>query len=204
MLRIAIAKGRLMDSLINYLDEIEYTKLSETLKNRERQLLLSVDNIECILVKGSDVPIYVEQGMADIGIVGSDILDERQYNVNNLLNMPFGACHFAVAAKPETTNYRKIATSYVHTAETYFKSKGIDVELIKLNGSVELACVVDMVDGIVDIVQTGTTLKANGLVEKQHISDINARLITNKAAYFKKLQLIEQFIRSLEVSIANA
>lgn len=79
----------------------------------------------------------------------------------------------------------KIATSYVHTAETYFKSKGIDVELIKLNGSVELACVVDMVDGIVDIVQTGTTLKANGLVEKQHISDINARLITNKAAYFK-------------------
>ncbi|MBS3484888.1 ATP phosphoribosyltransferase [Staphylococcus aureus] len=194
MLRIAIAKGRLMDSLINYLDVIEYTTLSETLKNRERQLLLSVDNIECILVKGSDVPIYVEQGMAD----------ERQYNVNNLLNMPFGACHFAVAAKPETTNYRKIATSYVHTAETYFKSKGIDVELIKLNGSVELACVVDMVDGIVDIVQTGTTLKANGLVEKQHISDINARLITNKAAYFKKSQLIEQFIRSLEVSIANA
>ncbi|EHT50447.1 ATP phosphoribosyltransferase [Staphylococcus aureus] len=163
MLRIAIAKGRLMDSLINYLDVIEYTTLSETLKNRE-----------------------------------------RQYNVNNLLNMPFGACHFAVAAKPETTNYRKIATSYVHTAETYFKSKGIDVELIKLNGSVELACVVDMVDGIVDIVQTGTTLKANGLVEKQHISDINARLITNKAAYFKKSQLIEQFIRSLEVSIANA
>ena len=171
MLRIAIAKGRLMDSLINYLDAIEYTTLSETLKNRERQLLLSVDNIECILVKGSDVPIYVEQGMADIGIVG---------------------------------NYRTIATSYVHTAETYFKSKGIDVELIKLNGSVELACVVDMVDGIVDIVQTGTTLKANGLVEKQHISDINARLITNKAAYFKKSQLIEQFIRSLEVSIANA
>ncbi|HCZ8266256.1 TPA: ATP phosphoribosyltransferase [Staphylococcus aureus] len=205
MLRIAIAKGRLMDSLINYLDVIEYTTLSETLKNRERQLLLSVDNIECILVKGSDVPIYVEQGIADIGIVGSDILDERHYNVNNLLNMPFGACHFAVAAKkPETTNYRKIATSYVHTAETYFKSKGIDVELIKLNGSVELACVVDMVDGIVDIVQTGTTLKANGLVEKQHISDINARLITNKAAYFKKSQLIEQFIRSLEVSIANA
>ncbi|EOB6967395.1 ATP phosphoribosyltransferase [Staphylococcus aureus] len=163
MLRIAIAKGRLMDSLINYLDVIEYTTLSETLKNRE-----------------------------------------RQYNVNNLLNMPFGACHFAVAAKPETTNYRKIATSYVHTAETYFKSKGIDVELIKLNGSVELAGVVDMVDGIVDIVQTGTTLKANGLVEKQHISDINARLITNKAAYFKKSQLIEQFIRSLEVSIANA
>ena len=173
MLRIAIAKGRLMDGLINYLDVIEYTTLSETLKNRERQLLLSVDNIECILVKGSDVPIYVEQGIADIGIVGSDILDERHYNVNNLLNMPFGACHFAVAAKPETTNYRKIATSYVHTAETYFKSKG-------------------------------TTLKANGLVEKQHISDINARLITNKAAYFKKSQLIEQFIRSLEVSIANA
>lgn len=107
MLRIAIAKGRLMDSLINYLDAIEFTTLSETLKNRERQLLLSVDNIECILVKGSDVPIYVEQGIADIGIVGSDILDERHYNVNNLLDMPFGACHFAVAAKPKRQNIIK-------------------------------------------------------------------------------------------------
>ncbi|WP_069727765.1 ATP phosphoribosyltransferase, partial [Staphylococcus aureus] len=98
MLSIAIAKGRLMVGFIHYIDVLEYTTFSETLKNRERQLLLSVDNIECILVKGRDVPIYVEQGIADIGIVGSDILDERHYNVNNLLNMPFGACHFAVAA----------------------------------------------------------------------------------------------------------
>ncbi|EHJ07486.1 ATP phosphoribosyltransferase [Staphylococcus simiae] len=203
MLRIAIAKGRLMDSLIDYLDRIQFNILSDTLKKRQRQLLLNVNNLECILVKGSDVPIYVEQGIADIGIVGSDILDEQPYDINNLLALPFGHCHFAVAAKPQITTFHKIATSYTTTAEAFFKAQGIDVDIIKLNGSVELACVVDMVDGIVDIVQTGTTLTANGLVERQHIKDIEARLITNKAAYFKKSQQIEQFIQSLEVSITN-
>lgn len=204
MLRLALAKGRLLDSFVEYLETIHYPSMSNALKNRQRQLLLTIGNIECILVKGSDVPIYVEQGIADIGIVGSDILAEQSYNVNNLLSLPFGHCHFAVAAKSQTIQYRKVATSYIQTARQYFIEQGIDIEIIKLNGSVELACVVDMVDAIVDIVQTGSTLNANGLVEKAMISEIEARLITNKSAYFKKSQAIEQFIQSLEVPIVNA
>ena len=204
MLRVALAKGRLLDSFIDYLQRIKQIDMSEALLSRKRLLLLTVDSIEFILVKGSDVPTYVEQGIADVGIVGSDVLNEHKFSINNLLDLPFGKCHFALASKPQTTAYKKVATSYVHTATQYFANQGMDVELIYLNGSVELSCLVDMVDGIVDIVQTGTTLKANGLVEKRHIGDINAKLITNKEAYFKKSTEIERLIKQLGVSIDYA
>jgi ATP phosphoribosyltransferase len=203
MLTVALAKGRLLKSFIQYLHEKNETKIVEALENRQRQLLISVEDIQFILVKGSDVPIYVEQGVADVGIVGSDILDEGQYNINNLLDLPFGDCHFALAAKPETTTFNKVATSYVQTAQNYFEQQGIDVELVKLSGSIELACLVEMVDGIVDIVQTGTTLKSNGLVEKDEISSINAKLITNKQSYFQKSKDIDRFIQTLEVSLID-
>lgn len=203
MLTVALAKGRLLKSFISYLKQVDAQELVVALENRERQLLITVDHIQFILVKGSDVPIYVEQGVADVGIVGSDILEEGHYTINNLLNLPFGDCHFALASKPETTTYKKIATSYIETARTYFESQGLDVELVKLSGSIELACLVDMVDGIVDIVQTGTTLKSNGLVEKDKIKHINAKLITNKQSYFKKSIEIDDFIQSLEVSVID-
>ncbi|MDU9418371.1 ATP phosphoribosyltransferase [Staphylococcus lloydii] len=203
MLTVALAKGRLLKSFIQYLHDNNETQIVEALENRQRQLLISVEDIQFILVKGSDVPIYVEQGVADVGIVGSDILDEGQYNINNLLDLPFGDCHFALAAKPETTTFNKVATSYVHTAQNYFERQGIDVELVRLSGSIELACLVDMVDGIVDIVQTGTTLKSNGLVEKDEIASINAKLITNKQSYFQKSQDIDCFIQTLEVSLID-
>ncbi|MBU5272476.1 ATP phosphoribosyltransferase [Staphylococcus caprae] len=204
MLRVALAKGRLLDSFIDYLQRVKQKDMSEALLSRKRLLLLTVDSIEFILVKGSDVPTYVEQGIADVGIVGSDVLNEHKFSINNLLDLPFGKCHFALASKPQTTAYKKVATSYIHTATQYFANQGMDVELIYLNGSVELSCLVDMVDGIVDIVQTGTTLKANGLVEKRHIGDINAKLITNKEAYFKKSTEIERLIKQLGVSIDYA
>ncbi|WP_436861446.1 ATP phosphoribosyltransferase [Staphylococcus caeli] len=203
MLTVALAKGRLLKSFISYLKQVDAQELVVALENRERQLLITVDHIQFILVKGSDVPIYVEQGVADVGIVGSDILEEGHYTINNLLNLPFGDCHFALASKPETTTYKKVATSYIETARTYFEAQGLDVELVKLSGSIELACLVDMVDGIVDIVQTGTTLKSNGLVEKDKIKHINAKLITNKQSYFKKSIEIDDFIQSLEVSVID-
>ena len=196
MLRVALAKGRLLKSFIEYLQQVNQIDIATVLLNRQRQLLLTVDNIEMILVKGSDVPTYVEQGIADVGIVGSDILNGQKYNINKLLDLPFGKCHFALAAKPETC--------YVHTATQFFNKEGMDVEVIHLNGSVELSCVVDMVDAIVDIVQTGSTLTANGLVEKKHISEINAKLITNKESYFKQSSEIERLIKQLGVSINYA
>ena len=204
MLRVALAKGRLLKSFIEYLQQVNQIDIATVLLNRQRQLLLTVDNIEMILVKGSDVPTYVEQGIADVGIVGSDILNGQKYNINKLLDLPFGKCHFALAAKPETFRYKKVATSYVHTATQFFNKEGMDVEVIHLNGSVELSCVVDMVDAIVDIVQTGSTLTANGLVEKKHISEINAKLITNKESYFKQSSEIERLIKQLGVSINYA
>ncbi|MDN6541286.1 MAG: ATP phosphoribosyltransferase [Tetragenococcus koreensis] len=203
MLTVALAKGRLLKSFIAYLNEVDEQELVRALEQRERQLLISVGEIQFVLVKGSDVPIYVEQGVADVGIVGSDILEEGNYTINNLLDLPFGACHFALAAKPDTTTFTKVATSYTKTARKYFEAQGLDVELVKLSGSIELACLVDMVDGIVDIVQTGTTLKSNGLVEKDTIKNINAKLITNKQSYFKKSAEIDDFIQTLEVSLID-
>ena len=203
MLTVALAKGRLLKSFIAYLNEVDEQELVRALEQRERQLLISVGEIQFVLVKGSDVPIYVEQGVADVGIVGSDILEEGNYTINNLLDLPFGACHFALAAKPDTTTFTKVATSYTKTARKYFEALGLDVELVKLSGSIELACLVDMVDGIVDIVQTGTTLKSNGLVEKDTIKNINAKLITNKQSYFKKSTEIDDFIQTLEVSLID-
>ncbi|MDG0844240.1 ATP phosphoribosyltransferase [Staphylococcus equorum] len=203
MLTVALAKGRLLKSFIAYLNEVNEQELVRALEQRERQLLISVGEIQFVLVKGSDVPIYVEQGVADVGIVGSDILEEGNYTINNLLDLPFGACHFALAAKPNTTTFTKVATSYTKTARKYFEAQGLDVELVKLSGSIELACLVDMVDGIVDIVQTGTTLKSNGLVEKDTIKNINAKLITNKQSYFKKSAEIDDFIQTLEVSLID-
>lgn len=203
MLTVALAKGRLLKSFISYLANKNEQAIVNALENRERQLLITVNDIQFVLVKGSDVPIYVEQGVADVGIVGNDILEEGNYTINNLLDLPFGECHFSLAAKPETTEFTKVATSYMQTARQYFEAQGMDVELVKLSGSIELACLVDMVDGIVDIVQTGTTLKSNGLVEKETIKPINAKLITNKQAYFKKSTEIEGLIKRLEVSVID-
>ncbi|GGI42332.1 ATP phosphoribosyltransferase [Mammaliicoccus stepanovicii] len=202
MLTIALSKGRLLKDFIEFINLNGNEKWATALTERERKLQIEVENIRFILVKGNDVPTYVEEGIADIGITGSDILDEKDnLNVNNLVDLPFGYCHFALASKKNTTEYKKIATTYVKTTKKYFKNKGQDVSIIPLSGSVELAAVVNMVDAIVDIVQTGTTLKSNGLVEKESIGDINAKLITNKHAFFSKSERIEKFIEEIGVSI---
>ncbi|WP_426392889.1 ATP phosphoribosyltransferase [Mammaliicoccus sciuri] len=202
MLTVALSKGRLLKDFIKFIDENGNPKWADALNNRERKLQIEVANVRFILVKGNDVSTYVEEGIADIGITGSDILDEKdKLNVNNLVDLPFGYCHFTVASKPEVTEYKKIATTYIKTTKAYFKNKGQDVSIIPLSGSVELAAVVNMVDAIVDIVQTGTTLKSNGLVEKESIGDINAKLITNKHAFFSKSNMIESFIEEIGVSM---
>ncbi|HEC2149157.1 TPA: ATP phosphoribosyltransferase [Staphylococcus delphini] len=203
MLTIALAKGRLLKSFIAYLESQGQNDLATQLKFRERQLQIKVPPFHFLFVKGNDVPIYVEQGIADIGITGSDILNETQYDVNQLLALPFGQCHFSVAAFDETTDYRKVATSFPKTAGDYFKATGRDVELIELSGSIELACVIGMVDGIVDIVQTGTTLRSNGLVEKEHIAEIQAQLITNRQSFFTQSSEIDAFINMLGVSLID-
>lgn len=202
MLTVALSKGRLLKDFIKFLERNNNHVWADAIIHRERKLQITADSIKFILVKGSDVPTYVEEGIADIGITGSDILKERpNRNINNYIDLPFGECHFSVAAKPNVTNIQRVATTYVKTTRDYFNQKGTDISIIQLSGSVELAAVVDMVDAIVDIVQTYTTLKSNGLEEREQIGEINARLITNKHSFFSKSKAIENFIQQLGVSI---
>lgn len=203
MLTIALAKGRLLKSFIAYLTDQNQDSLVEQLESRERQLQIQTKQYRFLFVKGQDVPTYVEQGIADVGITGSDILQEHHYDVNQLLSLPFGQCHLAVAAFDSTESYKTIATSYPKTAQAYFKNTGRDVTCIELSGSIELACVIGMVDGIVDIVQTGTTLKSNGLVEKEYITEVQAKLITNRQSFFTHSDEIDAFIHTLGGSVID-
>jgi len=152
-------------------------------------------------VKPSDVAIYVERGAADIGIVGKDILLEYEPEVYELLDLKMGKCRMAVAAKngfrDDPRRTLRVATKFANIAANYYLSKGRDIDIIHLNGSIELAPILDLSDVIVDIVETGTTLKENDLSVIDTIVPISARLIANKAGYKFKSSLIQPLISSL-------
>ena len=196
----AISKVRQLNDFIQYLDEINLTEWSTALKSVSRELVIQTKDTRFILVKGEDVPVYVEEGIADLGITGSDILIEQNCNINNLMDLPFGYCHFAIASKEKKDVYPVVATKYVNFTRQYFDSIKQPVKIIKLNGSVELAATIDMADAIMDIVQSGKTLHDNGLSEQVRLDDINARLISNKHAYFSKYDEIQTIINQLKVT----
>lgn len=200
MITIALSKGRLLKSFIAFLEEQGQTEWFEALQSVGRELVVDTDDVRFLLVKGDDVPVYVEEGVADLGITGSDVLFEQERQIYNLMDLPFGYCHFALAAKEKKDIYPVVATKYVNFAKQYFESIMQPVKIIKLNGSVELAATIEMADAIMDIVQTGTTLKENGLYEQVRLDDINARLIANKHAYFQKNKAIQPIMRALRVN----
>ena len=152
-------------------------------------------------VKPSDVAIYVERGAADIGIAGKDILLEYEPEVYELLDLKMGKCRMAVAAKntfrDDPRKQLRVATKFSNIAASYYLSKGRDIDIIHLNGSIELAPILDLSDVIVDIVETGTTLKENNLSVIETIVPISARLIANKASYKFKSHLIQPLVESL-------
>ena len=199
MITIALSKGRQLKDFIQYLDQINLTEWSTALKSVSRELVIQTKDTRFILVKGEDVPVYVEEGIADLGITGSDILIEQNCNINNLMDLPFGYCHFAIASKEKKDVYPVVATKYVNYTRQYFDSIKQPVKIIKLNGSVELAATIDMADAIMDIVQSGKTLHDNGLSEQVRLDDINARLISNKHVYFSKYDEIQTIINQLKV-----
>lgn len=200
MITIALSKGRLLKSFLDYLEQNGHPRWHGALKAAQRELLVETEGIRFLLVKGDDVPTYVEEGIAELGITGSDILAEYGADVNELLELPFGHCHFALASKEELPDYRTIATKYVNYAKSVFDRSEKPVKIIKLNGSVELAAVIGMADAIVDIVQSGETLRMNGLAERVWLDPINARLIANKHAFFTKSAEIRAFINELRVA----
>lgn len=185
MIKIALPKGRLGDKVLAQFENAGYA--CPEIHTPSRKLVFSTDEVSYFFVKPSDVPIYVERGVADIGVAGSDILMEYEPDVYSLLDLGIGKCRICVAAKSEfQDDYDRplrVATKFRNVASKYYSSLGRTIDIIKLNGSIELAPILGLSDVIVDIVETGTTLKENGLVVKQEIAPVSARLIANKTAY---------------------
>lgn len=200
---IALTKGRLEKETVKLLDKANFG--TEELKNKGRKLVFNdtIEKIKYFLVKAADSITYVEHGVADIGIVGKDTLMESDNNYYEVLDLGIGKCGFIVASLPEKDVFKKvghikIGTKYPRVAREYFKKRGMDVEIIKIEGSVELAPILGLCDAIVDIMETGTTLKENGLIVFDRICDISARVIVNKASFKMKREEIGAFISRLK------
>lgn len=194
MIKIALPKGRLGDKVLAQFEAAGYA--CPEIHTPSRKLVFSTDEVSYFYVKPSDVPIYVERGVADIGVAGSDILMEFEPDVYSLLDLGIGKCRICVAAKEDfEDDYSRplrVATKFRNVASKYYGSLGRTIDIIKLGGSIELAPILGLSDVIVDIVETGTTLKENGLVVKQEIAPVSARLIANKTAYkFNSKQITE-------------
>lgn len=200
MIKIAVAKGRVAKEAVRLLEahQILFEDIEDT-----RKLIINdkQDRYQIILVKPTDTAVYVEQGVADCGIVGRDILMEDEPDVYRLFSLDIGKCKMCVAGREGTDihsmNKIKAASKYVNSAKNYLESIGKEYEIIKLNGSVELAPLLQMSDVIVDIVQTGTTLQENGLVVLEEIYDISSVFIVNKAALKTKHEELTALINML-------
>lgn len=201
MLNIALPKGRLGEKVYKKLEESGYN--CGDIYGDSRKLIFTNDEIgvSYFLVKPSDVAIYVELGAADIGVVGKDILLESSPDVYELLDLGFGKCRMAVAAKngyaEDLSRPLRIATKFVNIAKNYFDTKNRETEIIKLYGSIELAPILGISDVIVDIVETGTTLRENDLSVIEEIVPISARLIANKSSYKFKQSQIDKIVEGL-------
>ena len=198
MISVALPKGRLGNKVFDIFARIGYD--CDEMHSDSRQLVFTSEEngISYFLVKPSDVSIYVEHGAADIGIVGKDILLEYEPDVYELLDLGIGKCRMCVAGKNDFSDNPdvslRVATKFVNIAKTYYKSINRNIEIIKLNGSIELAPILDLSDVIVDIVETGTTLKENNLGVLTEILPISARLIANKASYKFKTEEINKIV----------
>lgn len=208
-LTIALAKGRLAELAMDMFTDIGMD--CSEMKEKSRKLIFTDEKnkVRFILVKASDVPTYVEYGAADIGIVGKDTLLEEGRNLYEMINLGFGRCRMCVCGKPEmkdkifTMNNLKVASKYPYIAEKYFRDdKGMTVELIKLNGSVELAPLVGLSDVIVDIVESGKTLKENGLDVLHEVCELSAWFVVNRVSmkmYTDRIMsIVEGFRERLE------
>ena len=207
-LRIALTKGRLQDKSVEL---FERSGLDCTpIHNPGRRLIHSLPNypLDAVLAKGPDVITYVEHGVCDLGIVGKDTILEKGGAFYEVLDLGFGACRFALAV-PEGKDFyasyktRTIASKYPAVTKAFLKNKGMDVDIIKIEGSVELAPILGLADGIVDIVETGATLKANGLVPIETVAQVSARLIVNTASMKLHKEQIQDFISRCERELRN-
>ena len=203
-LTVALPKGKLFSLSADLFAKIGYT--ADSLSDKSRKLIITNEEkkIRVIVSKTADVPTYVEYGAADIGIIGKDVLMESGKDVYELLDLGFGKCHLMMAVhKPERrsrlTDYAhtRVATKFPHIAEQFFNAHGMQMEYIKLNGSIELGPIVGLSESIVDIVETGTTLRENNLEEIAYIMDATARLIANRVSFKLKFDRIHTLVEDL-------
>ena len=204
MLNVALPKGRLGEK-VYAMAGFECPSIKEN--NRKLIFENEEKQVRYFWVKPSDVSIYVERGAADIGVAGKDILLEYEPNVYELLDLNIGKCHMAVAGprnfNDDGTRTLRVATKFTNIASNYYDSIGRDIDIIKLNGSIEIAPILGLSDVIVDIVETGTTLKENNLEVKTKFLPISARLIANKSAYNFKREQIENIVASIKEQVEN-
>ena len=210
-LTIALPKGKLF-----YLAKDLFAKVGFVADNlEEKSIKLVITNEELklkfIIAKTADVPTYVEHGAADIGVIGKDVLMEAQKDVYELLDLGFGRCHLMMAvpkdkkrAKLTDYTHTRVATKFPNVAKQFFTSKGMQMEYIKMNGSIELGPIVGLSESIVDIVETGTTLRENNLEEIAFIAEASARLIANRASFKLKFDRISKLVKALEMELEGA
>ena len=201
-LRIALTKGRLEKDTVALFEKMGYD--CSAVHDKGRRLILPVgDDIEVVLAKAADVITYVENGVCDLGVVGKDPIMEMNGKFFELVDLGFGKCRFALAGKKGDdfyggTHVRTIATKYPVVARTFFEKKNMDVDIVKIEGSVELAPLLGLSHAIVDIVETGTTLRENGLEVFEYVCPISARLIANMVSMKLRQKEIEALIGEIE------
>ncbi|MDB4598098.1 ATP phosphoribosyltransferase [Candidatus Pseudothioglobus singularis] len=205
MLTIALSKGRILDQTLPLLEKAGISVPKSELESRKLILDTNLSDLKVIVIRASDVPVFVQHGAADIGIAGKDVLLEHGANgIFELLDLGISKCRLMVASKKDqdlNKSTLKVATKYVKSAKKYFYNQGKQVEVIKLYGAMELAPIVGLSDCIVDLVDTGNTLKANNLVPLELIQEISSRLIVNSAAFNTKHKDINQWIQKIEQNL---
>lgn len=207
MLTIAVSKGRIYKEALPLLAEAGIIPVDDPKKCRKLILRTTRDDVQLVIIRATDVPTFVEYGAADMGIAGKDVLLEHgAESLYEPLDLKIACCKLMTAAHKDAPNQRgriRVATKYVKTAQHYFAGKGIQAEIIKLYGSMELAPLVGLADCIVDLVDTGNTLKANDLEPQELIMNISSRLVVNKAAMKMKNQAIASLLDQFEKTLAK-
>jgi len=207
MLTIAVSKGRIYDEALPLLAEAGIIPTDDPNTSRKLILATTRTDVQLVIIRATDVPTFVEYGAADLGIAGKDVLIEHgAENLYEPLDLKIARCRLMTAAHknaPAITGRVRVATKYVKIAEQYFAAQGVQAEIIKLYGSMELAPLVGLADCIVDLVETGNTLRANDLEPRELIMDISSRLVVNKAAMKMKHQLVAELLAQLETALAQ-
>ncbi len=207
MLTIAVSKGRIYDDALPLLAEAGIVPIDDPKKSRKLILRTTKDDVNLVIIRATDVPTFVEYGAADIGIAGKDVLLEHgAESLYEPLDLGIAKCRMMTATPVGATEIKgriRVATKYVKIAQKYFAGIGVQAEIIKLYGAMELAPLVGLADCIVDVVDTGNTLKANGLEPKELIANISSRLVVNKASMKMKHQVIQELLDQFKKTLAK-